>query len=542
MDLEFEQFLPFGREIVRTIRLALEQVKKTRESIQPSLEVEFDPVLREVRADMHERMVFVLKHVYFMLRSSELDKVGNTVCPDARSWSWCSTSDDKIIATCIVPRDGITPKQADEMDAPRKAAQAKVSEALAEMRSARQRGDDGAADAANRRWREAEQQCRKYAQSAWTGRHYSMEEIEAAWRLMSPEKRPLPPLTEVRKAASFQRMAKWRDRRHRQRIKYLRENGTDIGPPPGEDDMPDEAGELRRLIPLHVTEPAVAAVGRTIWPEGRNWWLVEKGRGVETEYEATCMIPRDGKTAAQADAADRCSDQRSSRGSHLSIGWEARVVPFIEMAKAWERMPEAERPYADWDGDRSAFRWGVGHPAEIVRRTLGQIGRGSDIPTFDQWYEQLTRSAADEDEWILRKFDAQIKEVELKLRLLISTELQDDPEGLPSHVRKKITERLRTAWRTTPGFDMKEYETLLSQLEFADLRELQDTITNKEIWPRFASRCRSKEGTITRFSQLAQLRNGIRHSRQVNDIVRKDGEAAILWFQEAMASDLSQTA
>lgn len=33
-----------------------------------------------------------------------------------------------------------------------------------------------------------------------------------------------------------------------------------------------------------------------------------------------------------------------------------------------------------------------------------------------------------------------------------------------------------------------------------------------------------------RFHQLADLRNSIRHSRDVDEVTRKDGEAAILWF------------
>ena len=114
-------------------------------------------------------------------------------------------------------------------------------------------------------------------------------------------------------------------------------------------------------------------------------------------------------------------------------------------------------------------------------------------------------------------------------------ELKDNPNVLPPHMQQTLKERLRNALRTTPGFDIKTYDALSSQLEYADLRDLQDTIANKALWQRFVSRFRSKEITATRFGQLAELRNGIRHSRQVNDIVRKDGEAAILWFRRVVA-------
>ena len=45
---------------------------------------------------------------------------------------------------------------------------------------------------------------------------------------------------------------------------------------------------------------------------------------------------------------------------------------------------------------------------------------------------------------------------------------------------------------------------------------------------------RTREGLATRFGQLAELRNGIRHSRTVDEVTRKDGEAALLWFKQVL--------
>ena len=130
----------------------------------------------------------------------------------------------------------------------------------------------------------------------------------------------------------------------------------------------------------------------------------------------------------------------------------------------------------------------------------------------------------------LREVDAQIEEVELTLRQFIANTLQDDPSSLPSHVQAKVKERLQVALRTNPALDLMAYETVTGQLEYADLRELQDTIVNKTLWPQFSDRFGSKESVAMRFFQLSELRNSIRHSRRVDDFTRKDGEAAILWF------------
>ena len=50
--------------------------------------------------------------------------------------------------------------------------------------------------------------------------------------------------------------------------------------------------------------------------------------------------------------------------------------------------------------------------------------------------------------------------------------------------------------------------------------------------------CHSLE--YMRFNQLAQLRNAIRHSRSVDEVTRKDGEAALLWFEGVLADVLRE--
>ena len=132
----------------------------------------------------------------------------------------------------------------------------------------------------------------------------------------------------------------------------------------------------------------------------------------------------------------------------------------------------------------------------------------------------------------LRELDAKIEAVELTLRRGIDAALNGDPAQLPSHVRQKIQERLQAAAKKNAAHDSDRYETLAGKLEYADLRELQDAITNKTLWQRFEGRFVNKETLGKRFGQLADLRNGIRHSRSVDEITRKDGEAAILWFEQ----------
>jgi hypothetical protein len=71
-------------------------------------------------------------------------------------------------------------------------------------------------------------------------------------------------------------------------------------------------------------------------------------------------------------------------------------------------------------------------------------------------------------------------------------------------------------------------------MEFCDLRELHDAIKTKALWPEFQPRFVNKETLNIKFGQLADLRNAIRHSRSADEITRKEGEAAILWFTKVL--------
>ena len=134
----------------------------------------------------------------------------------------------------------------------------------------------------------------------------------------------------------------------------------------------------------------------------------------------------------------------------------------------------------------------------------------------------------------LRELDSQIEAVELQLRQIIAQTLNDDPAALPTHVQQKINERLQKAARKNPALDLEAYQVLARRLEYADLRELQDIIVAKALWRQFETRFGGKEQVASRFGQLTELRNSIRHSRSVTDIIRKDGEAAILWFKQVL--------
>ena len=134
----------------------------------------------------------------------------------------------------------------------------------------------------------------------------------------------------------------------------------------------------------------------------------------------------------------------------------------------------------------------------------------------------------------LRELDTQIEEIELRLRQLVTDILHDDPINVPEHVQQRIKDRFNQAAKKNPALDQSAFGVLSSQLEFTDMRELQAIISSKATWGSFEKFFRNKHQLATRFDQLSELRNCIRHSRNVNVVTQKDGEAAILWFTHAL--------
>jgi len=134
----------------------------------------------------------------------------------------------------------------------------------------------------------------------------------------------------------------------------------------------------------------------------------------------------------------------------------------------------------------------------------------------------------------LRELDKDIEGIELALRALIQTTLSENDLSIPGHVADNIRRKVDRASKRDPNFDLEFYETLEGRLEYADLRELQDTFTGKALWSYFQNVFSNRETLALKFNQLADLRNGIRHARQVSNIAAKEGEAAILWFQKVL--------
>jgi hypothetical protein len=139
---------------------------------------------------------------------------------------------------------------------------------------------------------------------------------------------------------------------------------------------------------------------------------------------------------------------------------------------------------------------------------------------------------------VLRELDDKIESVELNLRELIAivykTTDMKQREFLPSHLVSKVDHRLKQELKSNPHLKEDDFEYLEDQIQFLDFPDYFSIISNKQNWPHFEEYFVNKAELQNRIDKLSNLRNRIRHSRDVNETDKLDGQASITWFEKIM--------
>jgi hypothetical protein len=153
------------------------------------------------------------------------------------------------------------------------------------------------------------------------------------------------------------------------------------------------------------------------------------------------------------------------------------------------------------------------------------------------YYEFKTENIIASD---LQHYDETIEKIEIAVRDRIDNVLSEAEEEnaykefIPSHIQKKIEDKISAYLAKNPGEKPEDYFSLREKLNFFDVNEYKEAITNKNNWNYFQEYF-GKPGTLeNKFNQLGELRNCIRHSRFPNEVTQKEGEAAIAWFESIL--------
>lgn len=135
----------------------------------------------------------------------------------------------------------------------------------------------------------------------------------------------------------------------------------------------------------------------------------------------------------------------------------------------------------------------------------------------------------------VQRLSDDVSDIERRLRTLIANITNDNWSVIPEHIRVRADDRINAVIRENPGVVRTSFESVTGRLAYSDLRELEQIIVSKSLWSRFADVFGTKETVTNRFRQLAPLRNANAHLRDVDELLRSDAEAGVIWFKSALS-------
>ncbi len=130
-----------------------------------------------------------------------------------------------------------------------------------------------------------------------------------------------------------------------------------------------------------------------------------------------------------------------------------------------------------------------------------------------------------------------IDEIENQLRKLIHAVLikKFGPDywgkAIPSNITSKVENKTKEFLKKNPSkteFDI----SLTEKLAFCDIMDYSNIVLKN--WEYFEDIFRSKFEIEKRFIALKDFRNAVKHNRDINLILQKDGEAALEWFSQLL--------
>jgi hypothetical protein len=127
--------------------------------------------------------------------------------------------------------------------------------------------------------------------------------------------------------------------------------------------------------------------------------------------------------------------------------------------------------------------------------------------------------------------------LEVKLRQLLQEKLEEGfgpafwVEAVPIDIRSTVDRKIESHVKTHP-YDLEKLSSSEAKLAYLDIMDYEKVISSN--WTFFASVFQSRSELTKHFLALKNYRNSIKHAREMNAVERKNGEAAVLWFEAVL--------
>ena len=198
-----------------------------------------------------------------------------------------------------------------------------------------------------------------------------------------------------------------------------------------------------------------------------------------------------------------------------------------------DRLTEIEE-YKDADGNylKRQFEIFIKERAALIKEAAEQLCDGKQI-TIASILSKNTEVSLER-----RELDEEVSKIELATRKLIADRLPGVHQNGIIHINPKIVEsatrKYESFLRKNPGEEREEPLSLRMILNNLTLSEYKDILITGSNWSFFEEVYGTKGNVLNRYTQLGTMRNKLRHDNILTIVERKDGEAAIEWFNKCM--------
>lgn len=127
--------------------------------------------------------------------------------------------------------------------------------------------------------------------------------------------------------------------------------------------------------------------------------------------------------------------------------------------------------------------------------------------------------------------------LETRIRTFIHENLKKEyetsywEECIPTDIREMVNKKIKDVIKRHP-YGLEEYDRDDVKIQFLDVMDYSKILISN--WDVFGELLGSKQEAEKHFIALKHYRNAIKHGRSVNEIDRRTGEAAVLWFESVL--------
>jgi len=195
--------------------------------------------------------------------------------------------------------------------------------------------------------------------------------------------------------------------------------------------------------------------------------------------------------------------------------------------------------FAEYERENPDFREAL--QTQLI--TYDEVIKNNDYKTF---IDIRSRAIFDEFERLVgskilqvagHNANKAIDEVEVMVRGLVEVVLQKEvgenywEQVIPADIQDKTKKKVAEFIRKNPT---KTWVDIINKdrLEFCDIMDYSNIILKN--WQYFEDIFRSKFETEKRFIAFKDFRNAVKHNREIDKVLQRDGEAALEWFSQVL--------